>query len=102
MSFAFSIATPLLMMMKDQFANYVVQKMLDVADSALRKKMMLAIKPHIPALRKYNYGKHIISEFCLLTFSLLNVELALVNIINRYLLQLNWRSTFKSKMVDCR
>lgn len=51
------------MMMKDQFANYVVQKMLDVADSALRKKMMLAIKPHIPALRKYNYGKHIISEF---------------------------------------
>ncbi|VDN00881.1 unnamed protein product [Thelazia callipaeda] len=56
------IATPLLMMMKDQFANYVVQKMLDVADSALRKKMMLAIKPHIPALRKYNYGKHIITK----------------------------------------
>lgn len=50
-------------MMKDQFANYVVQKMLDVADSTLRKKMMLAIKPHIPALRKFNYGKHIISEF---------------------------------------
>ncbi|KHN86401.1 Maternal protein pumilio [Toxocara canis] len=55
-------ATPLLMMMKDQFANYVVQKMLDVADSAHRKKMMLAIKPHIPALRKYNYGKHIITK----------------------------------------
>uniref|UniRef100_A0A183EV93 PUM-HD domain-containing protein n=1 Tax=Gongylonema pulchrum TaxID=637853 RepID=A0A183EV93_9BILA len=53
-------STPLLAMMKDQFANYVVQKMLDVADSAHRKKMMLAIKPHIPALRKYNYGKHII------------------------------------------
>lgn len=55
-------STPLLMMMKDQFANYVVQKMLDVADSAHRKKMMLAIKPHIPALRKYNYGKHIITK----------------------------------------
>lgn len=49
-------------MMKDQFANYVVQKMLDVADSAHRKKMMLAIKPHVPSLRKYNYGKHIIGE----------------------------------------
>lgn len=62
--FLFSAAnTPLLQMMKDQYANYVVQKMLDVADSAHRKKMMLAIKPHIPALRKYNYGKHIISEF---------------------------------------
>ncbi len=57
-----SSQTPLLLMMKDQFANYVVQKMLDVADSAHRKRMMLAIKPHIQALRKYNYGKHIISE----------------------------------------
>uniref|UniRef100_A0A0N5AMI7 PUM-HD domain-containing protein n=1 Tax=Syphacia muris TaxID=451379 RepID=A0A0N5AMI7_9BILA len=54
--------TPLLQMMKDQYANYVVQKMLDVADSVHRKKMMLAIKPHIPALRKYNYGKHIIKS----------------------------------------
>ncbi|KAI1724370.1 pumilio-family RNA binding repeat domain-containing protein [Ditylenchus destructor] len=53
---------PLLEMMKDQYANYVVQKMLDVADSAHRKKMMLAIKAHIPALRKFNYGKHIITK----------------------------------------
>ncbi|KAH7697961.1 puf domain-containing protein 9 [Aphelenchoides avenae] len=49
-------------MMRDPFANYVVQKMLDVADSTHRKKMMLAIKPHIPTLRKYNYGKHIITK----------------------------------------
>uniref|UniRef100_A0A7E4VDY2 PUM-HD domain-containing protein n=1 Tax=Panagrellus redivivus TaxID=6233 RepID=A0A7E4VDY2_PANRE len=54
--------TPLLDMMKDPYANYVVQKMLDVADSIHRKKMMLAIKPHIPQLRKYNYGKHIITK----------------------------------------
>lgn len=57
-----SAPTPLLEMMKDPFANYVVQKMLDVADSTHRKKMMMAIKPHIPALRKYNYGKHIITK----------------------------------------
>ncbi|CAD5229197.1 unnamed protein product [Bursaphelenchus okinawaensis] len=57
-----SVPTPLLDMMKDQFANYVVQKMLDVADSSNRKKIMLAIKPHIPTLRKYSYGKHIITK----------------------------------------
>uniref|UniRef100_A0A0N4Z674 PUM-HD domain-containing protein n=1 Tax=Parastrongyloides trichosuri TaxID=131310 RepID=A0A0N4Z674_PARTI len=54
--------TPLLEMMKDPYANYVVQKMLDVADSTQRKRMMLAIKPHIISLRKYNYGKHIITK----------------------------------------
>lgn len=48
--------------MKDQFANYVVQKMLDIADPVYRKKMMYAIKPHIPVLRKYSYGKHIITK----------------------------------------
>lgn len=64
--------TPLLEMMKDPFANYVVQKMLDVADSAHRKKMMFAIKAHIPALRKYNYGKHIISIYFLIYFFYIN------------------------------
>uniref|UniRef100_A0A0K0D391 PUM-HD domain-containing protein n=1 Tax=Angiostrongylus cantonensis TaxID=6313 RepID=A0A0K0D391_ANGCA len=54
---------PILLMMKDQFANYVVQKMLDTADPGHRKKMMYAIKPHIPTLRKFSHGKHIISEF---------------------------------------
>ncbi|KAE9416140.1 hypothetical protein Angca_007714 [Angiostrongylus cantonensis] len=53
---------PILLMMKDQYANYVVQKMLDIADPVYRKKMMYAIKPHIPVLRKYNYGKHIITK----------------------------------------
>lgn len=53
---------PLMLMMKDQFANYVVQKMLDVADAHHRKKMLFAIKPHIPQLRKFNYGKHIITK----------------------------------------
>jgi len=61
--FASTSSSPLMVMMKDQFANYVVQKMLDVADGAHRKRMMLAIKPHIPALRKYNYGKHIIGIY---------------------------------------
>ncbi|PAV78711.1 hypothetical protein WR25_16402 [Diploscapter pachys] len=47
----------LLTMMKDQFANYVVQKMLDVADAHRRPQLCLAIEPHIPALKKYSHGR---------------------------------------------
>uniref|UniRef100_A0A915KMX1 PUM-HD domain-containing protein n=1 Tax=Romanomermis culicivorax TaxID=13658 RepID=A0A915KMX1_ROMCU len=47
-------------MMKDQYANYVVQKMLDVAEPTQRKKLMQSIRPHVQALRKFTYGKHII------------------------------------------
>ncbi|KAI6232280.1 hypothetical protein M3Y95_00469600 [Aphelenchoides besseyi] len=53
--------TPLLEMMQHEFGNFVCQKMLDVADSANRKKIMLAIKPHIPTLRN-SYGRHILSK----------------------------------------
>ncbi|KOX77865.1 Maternal protein pumilio [Melipona quadrifasciata] len=47
-------------MMKDQYANYVVQKMIDVAEPAQRKVLMHKIRPHLGSLRKYTYGKHII------------------------------------------
>lgn len=75
---------PLLLMMKDQYANYVVQKMLDVvliggqgqghgpgAEESvqqglevreLREALLAAIKPHFGVLRKFTYGKHIISK----------------------------------------
>lgn len=49
-------------MMKDQFANYVVQKMIDVAEPTQRKVLMHKIRPHIGSLRKYTYGKHIIAK----------------------------------------
>lgn len=49
-------------MMKDQYANYVVQKMIDVAEPAQRKVLMHKIRPHIGSLRKYTYGKHIIAK----------------------------------------
>ncbi|XP_050541749.1 pumilio homolog 2-like isoform X5 [Daktulosphaira vitifoliae] len=49
-------------MMKDQYANYVVQKMLDVCESSQRKILMHKIRPHFASLRKYTYGKHIISK----------------------------------------
>jgi pumilio RNA-binding family len=49
-------------MMKDQYANYVVQKMIDVAEPAQRKILMHKIRPNCNTLRKYTYGKHILAK----------------------------------------
>lgn len=49
-------------MMKDQYANYVVQKMIDMAEPSQRKILMYKIRPYVTNLRKYTYGKHIISK----------------------------------------
>eukprot|EP01116_Phalansterium_solitarium_P017249 TRINITY_DN419_c0_g1_i3.p1 TRINITY_DN419_c0_g1~~TRINITY_DN419_c0_g1_i3.p1 ORF type:complete len:176 (+),score=75.90 TRINITY_DN419_c0_g1_i3:1520-2047(+) len=52
----------LVIMMKDQFANYVIQKVLDVALDDERELLMNRIRPHITALKKFTYGKHIIAR----------------------------------------
>jgi hypothetical protein len=49
-------------MMKDQYANYVVQKILDVVDEPQREMIIQRIKPHVHALKKFTYGKHIINR----------------------------------------
>jgi len=49
-------------MMKDQYANYVVQKILDVSDAQQRDILINHIRPHIHSLKKYTYGKHIIAR----------------------------------------
>jgi hypothetical protein len=54
--------TPLFAMMKDQFANYVVQKMLDCADESQKIMMVTKIKQQLPALRKFTYGKHLMMK----------------------------------------
>ncbi|KAJ3202045.1 mRNA binding protein puf3, partial [Clydaea vesicula] len=53
---------PLVAMMKDQFANYVIQKMLDVADGEQRETLVCRIRPNLPCLKKFAYGKHLISK----------------------------------------
>lgn len=53
---------PLEIMMKDQYANYVVQKILDVCDAAQRDYLINRIRPHVASLKKYTYGKHIIAR----------------------------------------
>ncbi|XP_055605408.1 maternal protein pumilio [Uranotaenia lowii] len=49
-------------MMKDQYANYVVQKMIDVSEPTQRKVLLQKIRPHMNSLKKYTYGKHIIAK----------------------------------------
>ncbi|ORZ09900.1 armadillo-type protein [Absidia repens] len=53
---------PLVTMMKDQYANYVVQKMLDVVDDDQRELLVNKIRPHLQSLKKYTYGKHLIQS----------------------------------------
>lgn len=48
--------------MKDQYANYVVQKMIDVSEPTQRKVLLHKIRPHMNSLKKYTYGKHIIAK----------------------------------------
>lgn len=49
-------------MMKDQFANYVVQKVLETCDEAQRELLLGRIRVHLHALKKYTYGKHIVAR----------------------------------------
>ena len=49
-------------MMKDQFANYVVQRLLDVVHGSNRDILLERIRPHLQSLKKYTYGKHLITS----------------------------------------
>lgn len=49
-------------MMKDQYANYVVQKMFDQVTSEQRRELILTVRPHIPVLRQFPHGKHILAK----------------------------------------
>jgi pumilio RNA-binding family len=50
----------LLLLLKDQYANYVMQKALDCADIGQGKTMVYRIRPHLPILRKYTYAKYMV------------------------------------------
>ncbi|CAK7323765.1 unnamed protein product [Dovyalis caffra] len=53
----------LLIMMKDQFANYVVQKILETSNEKQKEILLTRINAHLNALKKYTYGKHIVARF---------------------------------------
>ncbi|KAF0923221.1 hypothetical protein E2562_003431 [Oryza meyeriana var. granulata] len=54
----------LVVMMKDQYANYVVQKMLATCNEQQEEIEILLsrMKCHLPVLKKYTYSKHIVSQ----------------------------------------
>ncbi|KAL5351649.1 mRNA binding protein puf3 [Pseudogymnoascus australis] len=52
-------SSPLQLMMKDQYGNYVVQKLLGQLKDAERDAFVEDIKPQLMQLKKYNYGKQI-------------------------------------------
>ncbi|GJQ09504.1 hypothetical protein GpartN1_g1295.t1 [Galdieria partita] len=53
---------PLSTLVRDQFGNYVVQRILDVANEDHLKRVVSILKEQIPYLKKYSYGKHIIAK----------------------------------------
>ena len=52
----------LLIMMKDQYANYVIQKAIDCAEPSQQKILIYMIRPHLGHIRKYMYAKHIVTK----------------------------------------
>ncbi|EZG46183.1 pumilio-family RNA protein [Gregarina niphandrodes] len=56
---------PILSMIRDPYANYVVQKILvsydvlDLSDPG-RREVFNKLQKHVPALKKFTYGKHIV------------------------------------------
>ncbi|MFS7918494.1 putative armadillo-like helical, pumilio domain-containing protein [Helianthus anomalus] len=53
----------LLVLVKDQYANYVVQKVLQICSDHQRKVLLSRMKGHLNLLKTYTYGKHIVARF---------------------------------------
>lgn len=49
-------------MMKDQYGNYVVQKVLEVCDDTQREQLLQRVRAQLCTLKKYTYGKHIVAR----------------------------------------
>lgn len=48
--------------MKDPFGNYVVQKVLETCSDESLELILSRIKVHLNGLKRYTYGKHIVSR----------------------------------------
>jgi pumilio RNA-binding family len=53
---------PLHAMMRDQFGNYVVQKLLEVCDEEQREVLLQRVRAQLHSLKKFTYGKHIVAR----------------------------------------
>jgi mRNA-binding protein PUF3 len=53
--------SPLLGLMRDQYGNYVIQKVLGQVKDAEREALIEQIKPLLSQLKKFSYGKQIVA-----------------------------------------
>lgn len=51
----------LMLMMKDPFANYVVQKMVELIDMDRKRLLVLKIRQYLKLIQKNSHGKHLAS-----------------------------------------
>lgn len=56
-------SSALVAMMQDQYANYVVQKLLDLSTAEQRTAMVEHIKPWISKIGRCTFGRHILARF---------------------------------------
>jgi len=54
--------SPLSSLVRDQFGNYVVQRILDIAEPSQRERVVEILREQVSAIKKYSYGKHIIAR----------------------------------------
>ena len=52
--------SPIFDMMNDQYANYVVQKIIELSDENQRNSIIDTIKANLGLVKKLTYGKHIV------------------------------------------
>ncbi len=60
--FSFCRSFPICIMVRDQYANYVVQRIIEMAQGDIRTRFIDGLKQRVPNLKKVSYGKHIISR----------------------------------------
>ena len=53
---------PLLTMMKDQFGNYVVQRLMGKAEHMDRDKIATVVKYNAGYLKRFEFGKHVLQR----------------------------------------
>mmetsp|Transcript_38342 Transcript_38342/g.74336 ORF Transcript_38342/g.74336 Transcript_38342/m.74336 type:complete len:769 (+) Transcript_38342:143-2449(+) len=57
-----SASVPLMAMARDQYGNYVLQRLIEVADPEQKHYLIRRIQHHLPYLSKVPFGKHIIAS----------------------------------------
>ena len=50
------------MMLRDPYANYVVQKVIDLASEKQRETIVRDVRAHITQIKHFTYGRHIITR----------------------------------------